>query len=232
MNQPTVRILAPTAFASALDVLAKEADPGLVSYDYGPATGPSPQSITSRLQAGEACDFVILPVALAYAEIGAGRLIGTPVQIFASTVAFCVPSGAERPDLSTEAGLWQALSAAPSIGLSAAGSGTFFRDVLLPQSGQGSALAEKLLTVTDRPVGTAVADGLVALGFQQKAELLEADGIEVIDDLAEVARNETWLVLVQCAGSDASAAKAPLLDHLLSTHGRQILSAHGLISAH
>ena len=175
---PAVRI---AAWAGGI---GGDMEPGLVSFDYGPATGPSPTSITSRLQAGESFHFVVLPVGLAKTEIAAGRLVGEALPVFASTVAFCVAAGAERPDLSTEAGLWQALITAPSIAVSAAGSGKFFRDVLVPKSGHESVLDGKVTTFTDRPVGTAVAEGLAALGFQQKAELLEADGIEVIDDLA------------------------------------------------
>lgn len=230
MSQSAVTVLAPAAFASALNALAKKMDPGLVSFAYGPATGPAPNSITSRLQAGAPFDLVILPMGLAEAESAAGRLVGAPVRVFASTVAFCVAAGAEVPDLSTEAGLWKALSDAPSIGLSAAGSGTFFRQVLLPASGQTDALAAKLQTITDRPVGQAVAEGRVALGFQQKAELLEVDGITVIDDLADVARNDTWLALARGAGGQSPAENA-LLDRMRSARGRHILAEHGLTPA-
>ncbi|MCB1359430.1 MAG: substrate-binding domain-containing protein [Maritimibacter sp.] len=236
MTQPApaaasaLTVLAPAAFASALEALAREMEPGLVAFCYGPATGPAPDSITSRLLAGDRVDLVILPEGLARAEVAAGRLVGSPVRVFASTVAFCVAAGAEIPDLSTAAGLWQALSEAPSIGLSAAGSGKFFRDVLLPASGQGDTLSAKVQTITDRPVGQAVADGLVALGFQQKAELLEVGGLAVIDDLAEVARNDTWLALGRCAGREPLAAQA-LVDHLRTARGRQILSSHGLTPA-
>lgn len=230
MSQSAATVLAPAAFASALNALAQEMDPGLVSFAYGPATGPTPNSITSRLQAGAPFDLVILPMGLAEAESAAGRLVGAPVRVFASTVAFCVASGAEVPDLSTEAGLWKALSDAPSIGLSAAGSGTFFRQVLLPASGQSDALAAKLQTITDRPVGQAVAEGRVALGFQQKAEFLEVDGVTVIDDLADVARNDTWLALARRAGGQSPAENA-LLDHMRSARGRHILAEHGLTPA-
>lgn len=231
MSQAPVKILAPGAFASALEALAGEMEPGSVSFAYGPASGPAPESITSRLQAGERFDLVLLPEALAGAELSAGRLIGAPERVFASTVAFCVPEGADLPDLSTEAALWQALEEAPSIGLSAAGSGKFFRDVLLPRSGQAAALADKLLTITDRPVGQAVAEGIAAIGFQQKAELLEAEGIAVIDDLAGIARNDTWIALARCAGSDAAKAAATLAGQMRASRGRQVLVAHGLTPA-
>ena len=230
MSQSTLTILAPAAFASALNILAQDMGQGQVSFTYGPATGPAPYSITSRLQAGERFDLVILPVALAEKEIAAGRLSGTPVPVFASTVAFCVAEGAEIPDMSTEAGLWKSLSDAPSIGVSAAGSGVFFREGLLPRSEQANALSAKLRTITDRPVGQAVAEGQVALGFQQKAELLEVDGIAVIDDLVDVARNDTWLALMQGAGGQSVAADA-LADHMRSARGRHILAKHGLTPA-
>jgi molybdate transport system substrate-binding protein len=228
VSQPAITVLAPAAFASALDLLAQDME--RVSFTYGPATGPAPDSITSRLQAGERFDLVILPVALAEKEIAAGRLGGTPATVFASTVAFCVAEGAEIPDLSTEAGLWKALSDAPSIGVSAAGSGVFFREGLVPRSAQADALSAKLRTITDRPVGQAVADGLVALGFQQKAELLEVDGIVVIDDLPDVARKDTWLCAAQGADGNAEAAGV-LVGHLLSQQGRDILTTHGLTPA-
>ncbi len=231
MSQAPVKILAPGAFAAALEALAKEMEPGSVSFTYGPATGPAPESITSRLQAGERFDLVLLPEALARAELSDGRLLGSPERVFASTVAFCVPTGADVPDLSTEAGLWQALTQAPSIGLSAAGSGKFFREVLLPRSGQEAGLADKLRTITDRPVGQAVAEGIAALGFQQKAELLEAEGIAVIDDLAGIARNDTWIALARCAGSDTVEAGATLVEHMRAPRGQQVLVAHGLTPA-
>ncbi|WP_425101959.1 substrate-binding domain-containing protein [Tropicibacter sp. S64] len=229
MSQP-ITILAPAAFASALNLLAQDMEPGLVTFTFGPATGPAPNSITSRLEAGERFDLVILPVALVDKEIAAGRLSGAPVPVFASTVAFCVSEGAAVPDLSTEAGLWQTLSDAATIGLSAAGSGAFFRDRLVPRSGLGEALSAKLRTITDRPVGQAVAEGLVALGFQQKAELLEVGGITVTDDLPDLARNDTWLALVQGADGQHTAADA-LAEHLRSTRARDILIAHGLTPA-
>ncbi|MFZ7091483.1 substrate-binding domain-containing protein [Primorskyibacter sp. 2E233] len=230
MSQSALTVFAPAAFASALNALEQDIEPGLFSFAYGPAAGPAPNSITSRLQAGEQSDLAILPMGLAEAEIAAGRLVGVPVRVFASTVAFCVAPGAEVPDLSTEVGLWKALSDAPSIGLSAAGSGTFFRNVLVPVSGQADALTAKLQTITDRSVGQAVAEGLVALGFQQKAELLEVDGITVIDDLADVARNDTWLALAQGAGG-RSPAKNALFEHMRSARGQQILAEHGLTPA-
>ncbi len=230
MTQPTLAVLAPAAFASALKALVQELEPDLVSFTFGPATGPAPDSITSRLQAGDRFDLALLPVPLVEAEIAAGRLAGPPERLFASTVAFCVSKGADVPDLSTEAGLWKALSDAPSIGLSAAGSGKFFRDVLVPQSGQADVVAAKLQTITDRPVGQAVAEGRVALGFQQKAELLEVDGISVIDDLADIARSDTWIAMGERPGGNVGAAKT-LVDLIRSERGQQILSSHGLTPA-
>ncbi|NIZ11964.1 substrate-binding domain-containing protein [Phaeobacter sp. HF9A] len=228
MSQPATSVLAPAAFASALNALAPEMEG--VTFIYGPATGATPESITSRLQAGEQFDLVLLPEALVQAELSVGRLVGAPARVFASTVAFCVPEGAACPDLSTEAELSKALRAAATIGLSAAGSGKFFRDVLLPALGLAEAVSAKLHTITDRPVGRAVAEGQVALGFQQKAELLEVEGLTVIDDLADIARNDTWIAVARRPGSDAVAAKT-LVDHIRSASARQSLLAHGLTPA-
>lgn len=230
MSRAPVRLLAPAAFSRALEALAGAA-PGLsLAFDYGPATGPSAQSVTSRLRAGSEADFVILPKALAEAEQAAG-LLSALSPFAASPVAFCVPAAAETPDLSTLASLSAFLESCASIGISTAGSGVFFKGALLDRLNLRDRLGAKIHEITDRPVGKAVVEGAVAAGFQQKAELLEIEGLQVLTDLPEPARNDTPLVLGQIAGS-ASAYRLPLLRALREdAEVQKLLSDHGLIAA-
>ncbi|PJE53833.1 substrate-binding domain-containing protein [Marinomonas sp. BSi20584] len=226
MNSPA-RILAPAAFSSALDEFAKRME-GQYVFEYGPATGVSSTSITSRIEQGDSADFVILPMALAHKAIVAGHLKGVAVPIFASTVAFCVSEASQSPDLSSDENLWQALLKASSIGISAAGSGRFFRDELLPKLLRKGGSVDKVVEFSDRSVGAAVAEGLVDIGFQQKAELLDVQGIKIIDKLTDLARNDTWLTLVAVPHSQTSISLNSLADEICSVLSSSILRAHGL----
>jgi molybdate transport system substrate-binding protein len=227
VTQTAIRILAPAAFAPAFEALAATVQTCRIAFDYGPATGTVATSITSQLKAGTDADFVILPKGLAQGEHQEGRL-GAPLTLALSSVAFCMPQRGVQPDISSKGGLIAFLADAPSIGLSPAGSGKFFREILVDRLALDLDLRAKLVEIADMPVGAAVRMQKVAIGFQQKAELLQEDGIAILADLPEIARNDTPLVLAKIPRSACSLSADDLLAYLRGTEATASLAAHGL----
>ena len=134
-----------------------------------------------RVQAGEAFDVVVLGSDAIDRLIASGHLqAGSRTDIVRSSVAACVPAGAAMPDLSTEAGLRQALEAAGRIGFSTGPSGVALQK-LFQRWGIDQAMAARTVQAPPGvPVASLVARGEIALGFQQLSELLGVPGIAIV----------------------------------------------------
>lgn len=163
-----------------------------------------------RVQAGEAFDLVVLGADAIDRLIASGHLRpGSRVDIVRSPMAACVPAGAPLPDLATEAGVRQALAAAPAIGYSTGPSGVALQQ-LFQRWGIDAAMAARTVQAPPGvPVASLVASGQVALGFQQLSELLHVPGITLITALAAPLRIVTTFsagVPVGTPHADAVAA--------------------------
>ena len=137
-----------------------------------------------RVQAGEAFDGVVLASDAIDKLVGSGHVLaGSRADLVRSGVAVAVPAGQPVPDISTEAMLQAAVLAAPTLGYSTGPSG-----VQLAKQFEAWGIAEK---IKDRlvqakpgvPVGSLVAQGEVALGFQQLSEMLGVQGITIVGGL-------------------------------------------------
>jgi molybdate transport system substrate-binding protein len=142
-----------------------------------------------RVKAGENFDLVILAANAIDELIAAGHLkAGSRADLVASGVGVAVraQSGADRPDISTEAALRQSVVNATSIGYSTGPSGTQLLE-LFERWGIAQSVKDKLIQAPPgTPVGVLVADGRAALGFQQISELL---GMPRIDFLGPMPRS-------------------------------------------
>jgi molybdate transport system substrate-binding protein len=139
-----------------------------------------------RVQAGEALDVVLLASDAIERLIASGHVQpGSRVDWVQSPVAVAVPASAVVPDISTPAALKAALLAAPSISYSTGPSGNYLAK-LFEQWGIADAMKTKLIVPPPgQPVGSLVASGQVALGFQQLSEMLGVPGITVVGNLPE-----------------------------------------------
>jgi molybdate transport system substrate-binding protein len=137
-----------------------------------------------RVQAGEAFDVVFLASDAIDKLLAAGHVLaGSRVDLVRSGVSVAVKAGAPRPDIGSEDAVRRAVLAAPSIGYSTGPSGTALMQ-LFERWGIVAQVRER--TVQARPgvpVGTMVAGGEVALGFQQFSELKDLKGIDVVGPL-------------------------------------------------
>jgi molybdate transport system substrate-binding protein len=184
-----------------------------------------------RVQAGEVFDIVLLASDAIDRLIASGHLqSGSRVDWANSAVAVAIPAGTVAPDISTPAALKQALLAAPSISYSTGPSGNYLAQ-LFTQWGIAEAMNAKLVVPPPgQPVGSLVASGRAALGFQQLSELLGVAGITVVGNLPEGAAFITTFSagIPASLASDQVARVQAYLQYLQSPGAAAIKTAQGM----
>jgi molybdate transport system substrate-binding protein len=161
-----------------------------------------------RVQAGEAFDVVVLASDAIEKLQEAGKVVaGSHVDLVRSGVGVAVKAGAPHPDISSEAALRRAVLAAPTIGYSTGPSGNALLK-LLERWDITAQLRERLVQAPPGvPVGSLVAEGKVALGFQQLSELIHLPGIAVVGPMppgAEIVTVFSGAVCATCMQRDAA----------------------------
>ena len=164
--------------------------------------------VAKRMQAGEDADIVVLSDTAIDKLIAAGQLRPGRVDLVKSGVAIAVRGGANRPDISTEAAVKAAVSAASSISYSTGPSGVYL-EKLFQRWGIFEAIEPRIVVPPPGiPVGSLVAGGQAALGFQQLSELLNVAGIEVLGPLPETIQTITTFsagIGTRCEQPDVAA---------------------------
>ena len=137
-----------------------------------------------RVSAGEIFDVVILASDAIDKLMAAGHLLpGSKVDWVHSGVAVAVPAGATLPNIDSEDAVRSAVLAAPSISLSTGPSGVALSK-LFERWGIAEQIAPRMVQAPPGvPVGSLVAKGEVALGFQQLSELLHVQGVQIVGPL-------------------------------------------------
>lgn len=176
--------------------------------------------------AGEAFDLVILASDAIDRLIAAGHLASGRIDLVRSAVAVAVPEGQPVPALTDEAALRAAVLAAPTIGYSTGPSGVALQ-ALFARWGLSDELARRTVQAPPGvPVASLVAQGQVALGFQQLSEMLNVPGITLAGTLpADVAIVTTFSAGLPAGGLPRVQG---LLDHLNSTAAAEVKRRHGM----
>lgn len=180
---------------SALRVISSMATKALLAdlvalhAQASPGSAVSVESVggvdaAKRVQAGEAFDVVALASNAIDKLIAEGHVLaGSRVDLVHSGVAVAVRAGAARPDISNEAALKAAVLAARTLGYSTGPSGVQLAK-LFERWGIAEQIAPRMVQAPPGvPVGSLVAKGEVALGFQQLSELLHVQGIQIVGPL-------------------------------------------------
>ena len=182
-----------------------------------------------RVQAGEAFDIVALAANAIEQLMADGKLVaGSRVDVVNSGVAVAVKAGSTRPDISTEAALKQAVLNAASVGSSTGPSGVQLAK-LFERWGISAQIQNRIVTAPPGvPVGSLVAKGDVALGFQQLSEMVSQPGIEVLGPLPpEVQITTTFCAALAAPAANADAARA-LLAFLASPATADVKQRNGM----
>lgn len=181
-----------------------------------------------RVEAGEAFDGVVLASNAIDKLIAGGHVLaGSRTDLVLSGVAVAVPAGMPVPDISTEAALKATILAAPTLGYSTGPSG-----VQLAQQFEAWGIAQEIAARIVQakpgvPVGSLVAKGEVALGFQQLSEMLGVAGITIVGGLpkaVEIITTFSGSVAVTCQQQEAMRAllafwQSSACDALKRQHG-------------
>ena len=182
-----------------------------------------------RVVAGEAFDIVALASDAIERLAASGHVVeGSRIDMVHSAVAVAVPASSPRPDISTEAALKAAVLAAPSLGYSTGPSG-----VQLAQLFQRWGIADQIAPriVTPPPgvsVGSLIAKGEVALGFQQLSEMMGVAGIDVIGGLPEAVQIVTTFSAARAAVSTQAGAAQDFLAFIASPDTASLKQTHGM----
>jgi len=185
-----------------------------------------------RVQAGEAFDIVALASNAVDQLTADGKVVaGSKVDVVRSGVALAVRSGAPHPDIASEAAVKQAVLAAPTLGYSTGPSGVQLAK-LFERWGIADQIKDRIVTAPPGvPVGSLVAKGEVALGFQQLSELMSLEGIDVLGPLpAQIQITTTFSAGLATASTQPEAVRA-LLAFLVSPQTADTKRRNGMDSA-
>ncbi|WP_225781393.1 substrate-binding domain-containing protein [Xenophilus sp. Marseille-Q4582] len=186
-----------------------------------------------RVQTGEeAFDVVFLASDAIDKLLAAGRVAaGSKVDLVLSSTAVAVPRGAAPPDIGTENALRAAVLAAPTLGYSTGPSGVALQKLF---ERWGIAEAVKARTVQAPPgvpVGALIAQGQVALGFQQLSELIHVEGIDIVGPLPAPVQIDTVFSAGVVAGSPNAEAVRRLLAFMASPEAAEAKRRQGMAPA-
>lgn len=170
-----------------------------------------------RVAAGEPFDVVFLASNAIDKLIASGHAVaGSKVDLVLSSTAVAVPAGAALPDISSEDALRAVVLAAPSIGYSTGPSGVALQQ-LFARWGIADAVAARTVQAKPGvPVGSLVASGQVALGFQQLSELIHVEGIQIVGGMPAAVAIDTIFSGAVVAGSPHSESVRALLAFMAS----------------
>lgn len=170
-----------------------------------------------RVQAGETFDVVVLAAGAIDRLLTAGCIQpGSVVDLVQSGVAVAVRAGAPLPDISTEDAVRQAVLAASSVSVSTGPSGVALAQ-LFERWGIADAIAPRMVQAPPGvPVGSLVAQGQVALGFQQLSELLHVQGIAIAGPLPPAIQITTTFSAGVGVHSQRTGAARELLAYMAS----------------
>jgi molybdate transport system substrate-binding protein len=182
-----------------------------------------------RVAAGEAFDVVILASDAIDKLIASGHVLAdSKVDLVHSGVAVAVRAGAPRPDISSEAAVRQAILAARNISYSTGPSGVALAK-LFERWGIAEQIKDRIVTPPPGiPVGSLVAKGEVALGFQQLSEMLNLEGLTVLGPLPPAIQITTTFSAGVCARSQQAEAVRAMLAYMASPAAAEAKRRQGM----
>lgn len=182
-----------------------------------------------RVAEGEPVDIVVLASNAMDSLAKSGRVDpASRANVVRSAMAVAVRSGAEHPDIGTEAALRDAVRAAPSIGYSTGPSGTHFLSLLAKWGIEEEVAGRVVQAPPGVPVGTFIAQGRAAIGFQQLSELTNVPGIDVLGPLPGHSQLLTYFTAAVAEASIQKQAAQEFVRFLMMDDNDTIKRRHGM----
>jgi molybdate transport system substrate-binding protein len=185
-----------------------------------------------RVAAGEAFDLVALAADAIDKLIAGGQVLaGSRVDLVRSGVAVAVPAGAPLPDLGSEEAVRQAVLDAPTLGYSTGPSGVALA-ALFQRWGIAGLIAPRIQTPPPGvPVGQWIAEGRIALGFQQRSELIHVAGIQIAGALPPAIQIDTVFAAGICRTAAQPEAARALIQFMASPAAEDAKRRQGMAPA-
>jgi len=185
-----------------------------------------------RVQAGEVFDLVVLASDAMAKLIAAGYLRSESLTALVhSGVAVAVPAGSPAIDISSEDAVRQAVLAAPTLAYSTGPSGVALAR-LFERWGITEQIKNRLVTAPPGvPVGSLVAKGEVALGFQQLSELIHVPGITILGPLPDAIQITTTFSAALTSVCTRPAEVQAFLDFMASREVAALKQKQGMVPA-
>ncbi len=182
-----------------------------------------------RVQAGEAFDVVVLASDAIDKLMAAGCLEpGSKVDLVLSGTSVAVRAGALRPDISSEEAVKAAVLAAPTVSYSTGPSGVALAR-MFERWGIADQVKDRIVTPPPgTPVGSLVARGDVALGFQQLSELIHVSGLDIVGPLPPAIAIDTVFSAAVCKGSARAADVRDMLAFMASPEAADAKRRQGM----
>ncbi|MGJ7533516.1 MULTISPECIES: substrate-binding domain-containing protein [unclassified Variovorax] len=182
-----------------------------------------------RVSAGEPFDVVVLASDAIDKLAAAGKVDASrKTDVVRSGVAVAVAANAARVDISTEEAVRRAVLGAASVAYSTGPSGVAL-SALFERWGIADTIKGRLVQAPPGvPVGSLIARGEAALGFQQLSELIGVEGIALLGPLPPEIQITT--IFSAAPGSCASQPDAArgLLAYLASADAAEAKRRHGM----
>ena len=182
-----------------------------------------------RVSAGESFDVVVLASDAIDKLIAAGHLDAAGrIDLVRSGVGVAVRAGAVRADIASEGALRRAVQEAASVAYSTGPSGVALM-ALFGRWGIADEIRGRLVQAPPGvPVGSLVARGDAALGFQQMSELIGVEGIDLLGPLPAEVQITTVFSAAPGIGCMQPAAVHALLDFMAGADSADAKRRHGM----
>jgi molybdate transport system substrate-binding protein len=184
--------------------------------------------VARRVSAGEAFDVVVLASNAIDKLASEGRIAGARIDLVRSGIAIAVRAGVPPPAVASEQQVRAAVLAAPSLSYSTGPSGVYLEQLFARWGVLEQIRPRIVVPPPGVPVGSLVANGGAALGFQQLSELMNLPGIQVLGPLPDAIQSITVFSGAVCAASAMPDAARALLDFMASPAAATIKRQFGM----
>jgi molybdate transport system substrate-binding protein len=187
--------------------------------------------VAKRVEAGEVVDVVVLAANAIDKLIASGKVLPGRVDLVKSGIAMAVRAGAAQPAVATEDDVRRAVLAADTLSYSTGPSGQYLESLFNRWNIMQEIKARIVVPPPGIAVGSLVADGRVALGFQQLSELMNLKGIAVLGLLPDSIQSMTVFSGGVSASSDARQAARDALAFMAAPEVAQLKLEQGMSAA-